>query len=518
MQPRALSVPRSALVIALLAAALAVVPLAYLFIQALDAGWERVLQILGRSDVLQLTLRSVGLALVVGLLAGLVGTTTAWLVERSDIPAPGFFHVLVVIPLAVPSYVAAYAWVTWWPVTASFLGATAVLTLTTIPLIHLYVTAVLRGLDPAQEEAARSLGRGPLYVMVHLTVPQVRRAIAAGVLLASLYVLADFGAVAIMRVPVFTWVILGAYRAGFDPSRAAVLAVALVLVSLLFIVSESLARGRGEPTTSARGAIRETVQVPLKTLRPVAVCALILLASISVGFPVASYIYWWFGGRSEVELEEFIRALLTTLTLGGTVAVAAVLVALPLAWVVSRFRGVLSVGAERAVMLAHSLPGIVVALSFVYVGVRVLQPIYQRWPLLVLAEVALTMSLALGVLRAAFEQQPLVLTEVGRASGNSRFFVFVRVTLPSVLPAIAASLAIVAITTAKELPALLLLRPAGSDTLSTRLWAWAGVSDDASVAPYALTLIAFSVLPAFVAARLGRPTRASVMVDRRELV
>ena len=79
-------------------------------------------------------------------------------------------------------------------------------------------------------------------------------------------------------------------------------------------------------------------------------------------------------------------------------AVATVVVTLPLAWLAARFRSVLSVGAERSVMLAHSLPGIVVALSFVYVGVRALQPIYQRWPIVVLAEVALTMSLALGAL------------------------------------------------------------------------------------------------------------------------
>jgi iron(III) transport system permease protein len=238
-----------------------------------------------------------------------------------------------------------------------------------------------------------------------------------------------------------------------------------------------------------------------------------MLAAASVGFPVATYLWWWTRGGSEVEGGEFVRALVTTLVLGGTVAVATVVVTLPLAWLAARFRSVLSVGAERSVMLAHSLPGIVVALSFVYVGVRALQPIYQRWPIVVLAEVALTMSLALGALKAAFEQQPEVLTDVGRSTGRRRSTVFLRVTLPAVLPAAAASVAVVALTTAKELPTLLLLRPAGTDTLATRLWAWAGVSDDASVAPYALALMAFSVVPALVAARWGRGA-----VDRREVV
>ncbi|MFM7064886.1 MAG: ABC transporter permease, partial [Actinomycetes bacterium] len=196
MQPRALGAPRSAVAVALGATALAVVPLLYLAVQAGAAGWDRVTEVLLTNDVAVLALRSVGLALAVGVLAGVVGTTTTWLVERSDLPAPSLWHVLVVLPLAVPSYVAAYAWVSWWPGIAGLGGAVLVLTFTTVPLVHLYVTAVLRTLDPAQDEVARSLGKRPRAVLVQLTVPQVRRGVAAGVLLASLYVLADFGAVA----------------------------------------------------------------------------------------------------------------------------------------------------------------------------------------------------------------------------------------------------------------------------------------------------------------------------------
>lgn len=291
------------------------------------------------------------------------------------------------------------------------------------------------------------------------------------------------------------------------------LACALVAVSLVFVLSEPLVRGRASAARVGRGVARTATWVPLGRGRWLAVAGLGLLAAASVGFPVVTYLWWWAQGGSEVDAGEFVAALVTTLVLGATVAVATVVVTLPLAWLTARFRSVFAVGAERAVMLAHSLPGIVVALSFVYIGVRALQPIYQRWPIVVLAEVALTMSLALGALRAAFEQQPEVLTDVGRSTGRRRSSVFLRVTLPAVLPAAAASVAVVALTTAKELPTLLLLRPAGTDTLATRLWAWAGVSDDASVAPYALALMAFSVAPALVAARWGRGA-----VDRREVV
>jgi iron(III) transport system permease protein len=175
VQPRALNAPRSASAVALVATALALVPLLDLAVQAGAAGWGRVTEVLVDSDVAVLALRSVGLAVSVGLIAGVVGTTTAWLVERSDLPAPSVWHVLVVLPLAVPSYVAAYAWVSWWPAIASIGGAVLVLTFATVPLVHLYVAAVLRTLDPAQDEVARSLGKRPGAVLLQLTVPQVRR-------------------------------------------------------------------------------------------------------------------------------------------------------------------------------------------------------------------------------------------------------------------------------------------------------------------------------------------------------
>lgn len=513
MKPASLAAPRSATVAAVGATALAVVPLVYLSMQIGDAGWGRVSEILFRSAMARLALRSLGLAVIVGTLAGLVGTTTAWLVERSDLPASTAWHVVVVMPLAVPSYVAAYAWVSWWPQVASFWGAVAVLAFSTVPIIHLYVAAIFRGLDSTQEEVARSLGKGPREVFLRLTLPQARRGVAAGMLLASLYVLADFGAPAIMRVPVFTWAILGAYRAGFDPSRAAVLAGALVVLSTVFVLLEGVVRGRSTEASVGAAVVRPATKVTLGRWRWVATAGLGVLAAVSVAFPVMSYLYWWSQGGNEVELAEFLGALGTTLLLGLVVAVTTVALAVPLAWLVARFGTRVGLGAERAIMLAHSLPGIVVALSFVYVGVRVLRPIYQHWPLVVLALVALTLSLAVGGLRAAFEQQPQSLTDVGRACGRSRARVFAQVTLPAVLPTIAATAAVIALTTAKELPSLLLLRPAGTDTLSTRLWVWAGVSDHASVAPYALTLIAFSVFPALVAAQVGRGS-----VDRREVV
>ena len=128
------------------------------------------------------------------------------------------------------------------------------LTSVSYPFVYLPVAASLRRLDATHEEVARSLGRSPAQVAFGLTLRQVRPAATAGALLVALYVLADFGAVATMRFESFTWVIYGAYRAGFNPTRAAVLSLVLVALSLVLVYGESRARGAGTAAQMAAEA------------------------------------------------------------------------------------------------------------------------------------------------------------------------------------------------------------------------------------------------------------------------
>lgn len=496
-----------------MAAALALVPLVYLLHRSIDAGWDRFVQILGRSDIAALAARSLGLALAVGLLAGLIGTATAWLCEFTDLPGRSLWHVALVAPVAVPSYVAAYAWVSIDRGWASMWGAMIVLTAATAPLVHLHVTASLASLDAGLEEVALSLGWSPAKVSARLVLPQVRRGIASGVLLAMLYVLADFGAVATMRLQVFTWVIHGAYKAGFDPNRAAVLAVVLCAISLALVLIEMKVRGPRSTARVGKGAARQRVPVALGAWAPPLTIGLVAYLGLVLGVPIVRSIQWVMASaagptNSGVTTGEFVSAALTTLALGAAVAVVTVGLGLAVAWLNARHRNPASIAVERSILTMHSLPGIVVALSFVYMGTRVLLPLYQRWPMLVLGLVALMGSLAVGPLRTAFEQQPSALTDAAMSTGSSELRAMRRVALPLALPGILASVATIALHSAKELPMTLLLRPSGTDTLATRLWSWAGVSDDASVGPYALALILIAVPPTALMAYRDRRSPA----------
>ena len=236
---------------AVVTALLTAIPLWYLAVQAFSRGLADVLDELWRRRTFDLAARSIGLAAVVTAASLVIGIAGAFLVTRTDLPGRRAWRVVLALPLSLPSYVTAFAWLSWRPSLAGFWGAALVLTSVSYPFVYLPVSASLRRLDATHEEVARSLGRTPVQVAFGLTLRQVRPSATAGGLLVALYVLADFGAVATMRFESFTWVIYGAYRAGFDPTRAAVLSLVLVALSAVLVYAELRARGPAPPPASA---------------------------------------------------------------------------------------------------------------------------------------------------------------------------------------------------------------------------------------------------------------------------
>ena len=174
----------------------------------------------------------------------LLGVSGAFAVTRTDLPGRRFFGVLAALPLAVPTYVAAFGWVSTFNEFEGFWPAALVLTLCCYPYVYLPVAGSLVGADPAQEEVSRSLGRGPMGTFLGVTVRQVRPAIMAGALLVALYVLSDFGAVSILRADTFTRAIFIEFELGFDRTGALVLSTVLIALTVVLLVAENLTRRR----------------------------------------------------------------------------------------------------------------------------------------------------------------------------------------------------------------------------------------------------------------------------------
>lgn len=483
------------LIPAALVAAGTLIPLGYLAGRALERGWTFVVEELFQARTAALVGRSLLLVVAVTTACVVLGVGMAVLVTRTDVTARRALAVTLTLPLAMPSYLLAYLWVSFYPSVTGFWGACLVLTLVSYPLVMLTTMAALARADPAQEEVARSLGLGGFAVLFRVTLRQARAAIAAGALLVALYVLSDFGAVAAMRFEAFTWVIYGAYRSGFNPARAAVLSLVLMVFAVVLVIAEGRARGLAASSRVGGGSPRAAPLNRLGRWNGVAllVPAAVLIAAVVV--PGATLANWLLTAGPRWNPAEWVEALGSTLWLSAAAALAATAAALPLGVLAARYRDRGTRTLEGASYVAHGLPPIVIAISMVSLGVLLLRPIYQREPLLILAYTVLFVPLAIGSVRTAVEAAPIRLEEVARSLGRPPLRAFSAVTARVALPGIAAGAALVLLTCMKELPVTLLLHPTGTDTLATRLWGYSSVSDYAAAAPYAAALLVFAAVP-----------------------
>lgn len=501
-------------------------PLVYLAMRVIGAGPDAWLAVVERPRVGTLAATSILLAAVVAVGCLVLGIGSAYLVTRTDLPGRRIWAVVAALPLALPSYVAAFSWSAMadlWSDAARFEGfwaAALVLTLYTAPYVYLPVAAALSGADTSQEEVARSLGQGAWRALFTVTLPQVRPAIAGGGLLAVLYVLSDFGAVSLLRVDTFTRAIFTALGAGFDRIGALSLASLLMLLTLIVLLAEQHTRRKGARFARTGSGVRRPVALQdLGRGRWVAFTGMFLVSLIALGIPAAAMTRWSARGLSSPgSVTEVLTAASGSIGLSLAGALLTTALAIPVGLYVARHPGRLARLLEQGAFLAHGLPGVVVGLSLVFLGVSVLLPLYQTTWLLALGYATLFLPLALAAVAGAAAQAPAGLEEVSQSLGAGPGRTTARVTLPITLPGVGAGAALVFLTAMKELPATLLLRPTGMETLATRLWSATEVHRYAEAAPYAVLLVVLAALPTWlIATRTGvaaarprrRPSRAA---------
>jgi iron(III) transport system permease protein len=487
---------------------LALLPIVYLVVRAGSAGSGVVADTVLRSRTFALVVRSLWLTAAVTVCATALGVGLAWLVEATRLPLRGMWRVVCALPLAVPTYVAGYAFVARFPTLAGFRGAWLVLTLYTYPYVFLPVSAAIRGLDATQGEVAQSLGMSPRRVLRAVTLPRLRPAVATGALLVALYALSDFGAVSLMRYPVFTRAIYASYQGSFDRTPAAILGCVLVLFTLVIVWAESRARGRRRYVSVASGAVRPASPVSLGRWRWPAVAGVAAVAVAALGVPAATLARWLAEGLSDpAAASETWAAASASATLAALGALATVTCAIPVGLLAARHRGLVPAFAERASYAGHALPGIVVALSLVFFATRYAPALYQRTPLVVFAYVVLFLPLAVAAVYARAAQAPVVLEDVGRSLGVAPWAVTRRVLAPLLAPGVGAGAALVFLTCLKELPATLLLRPTGLETLATRVWSSTANAQFAAAAPPAALLVLAGAVPAWLLTRRREEAR-----------
>jgi iron(III) transport system permease protein len=503
-------------------------PLVYLAVRAAGGG-QRAWDVLTRTGTAELVLDTALLVGSVTAAAIAIGVPLAWLIVRTDLPGRRVLGVAAALPLVIPSYVAALALlgafgpkgllqevlegpfgVERLPEIYGFPGAFLALTLSTYPYVYLLTAAALRSLDPAFEEAARSLGHSPLAAFRRVTLPALRPSIGAGGLLVALYTLSDFGAVSLMQYDALTRSIYLQYRALFDRVPAASLSLVLVALTALVLVLEARSR-RGAYHRSGGGSARPAERMALGRWRWPALTFSGGVVGLFLLVPVAVLVYW--SARAAplgTPLDLAWRPALNSVLAAGLAAGVAVLAVLPVAVLWQRYPAPWTRLLERISYSANALPGIVVALSLVFFAARYAGPLYQTLAVLVFAYVVRFFPQALAGVGSALQAVSPRVEEAARSLGLGPWRVIATVTVPLVRSGLGAGAALVFLSTMKELPATLLLRPIGFDTLATEVWKFTQLGSYSRAAPAALLLLVVSAPFVYVLAtrrgsELGTP-------------
>jgi iron(III) transport system permease protein len=469
-------------ILAGLAAALPAIYLVVLLAGSLETARETIFD----SRTVGLTLRTAGLTAAVAATAVVVGVPLAWLTARTDLPARRLWATLTALPLVIPSYIGAYALISALgptglaadalgvdrlPSIYGFVGAWLALSLFTYPLVLLSVRAALMRLDPALEDAARSMGRGRGEVFRTVILPQLLPAIGAGALLVALYVISDFGAVSIMRYDSFTREIFITWQSSFDRTSAAALGLLLVIGVLALLAAYAWVRGSLRYHRAGPGAGRPPRTVPLGRWRwpAIGLCASVALVALVV--PVGILVYWAVQGLGTgIAVGDLATNAGHSLLAASGAALTAAVAAIVIAVLAVRFPSRLTAAIERLGYVGYALPGIVVALALVFFGTRVALPLYQTLAMLVFALTIHYLPLAIGSVSSSLLQVPPRFEEAARGMGRGPIEVFRTITTPLVAGGIAAGSALVFLHALKELPATLLLAPIGFETLATDIW------------------------------------------------
>ena len=381
-----------------------------------------------------------------------------------------------------------------------------ILSLGTAPYVFLAISAALIRNNRTTEEVARTLGYSQWQTLRLITWPEIRVAAYGSGLLAALYVLSDFGAVSLLRYETFTRAIYSAYRAGFDRTSAAVLALVLVFATLIFLSLHNRL-----PDTQVKRTAISAIPIPLKLKRLKFPMTFFMLAWFIAGtlVPLASLTFWLIRGRSETDFAALGRAFINTISYAVSGGILVTLFGLAVTLLAVRYGSRSTKVIEKSIWLSHALPGLVFALAFVFLSNRFAPYLYQTNYLVLIAYVGLFLPNAISVLRVPIAQIPTSADEVARSFGFNQIQVIRRVIIPGAAPGILSAAAFVSLTIIKELPATLILRPTGIETMATKLWAETSINAFAAAAPYAALLVLLAGIPALILNQEIRRTQFS---------
>jgi iron(III) transport system permease protein len=486
-------------------------------------------------------------AMLVALVAAgviVLGSTSAWLVAAYDFPGRKFFEWALLVPLAMPAYIVAYAYTDflqfsgplqsmvragfgwqrgdyWFPEIRSVPGAAFVFTVTLYPYVYLLARTAFLARTAAMADAARSLGLSPLRSWLRVNLPMARPAVAAGAALALMETVADYGAASYFGLQTFTTAIYRAWFSLGDRLAASQLASVLLAVVLVLMAFELRARGRAR-FVSAPNSARPAQRTRLAGRRGMAAMIACCLP-LGVGFvlPTAILIALAAPAARELEVGRYLQWLWHSVVLGAGAALIAVAVAVAPAYALRlahQGTGARAVSiAARLMNLGYAVPGIVIAVG-ILLPLAAVDNALDAWmkarfgvgtgllftgsvAALLYAYVVRYFAVGFQPIEAGLARITPAMDASARSLGAPPREVFARVHVPLLAPSLFAATLLVFVDVMKELPATLVLRPFNFDTLAVIAYQLAADERLGEAAIPSLTIVAIGVLPVVLLSR-----------------
>ena len=472
-------------------------PLIYLFIRASEKSSQEILALLSRQKTLEVLGLTLLLLVIVVCVNVFLGTAIAAGLHYVKIPYPRLLLVSTVLPLAIPSYVFTYTWKAIFPALEGIWAAAFILSLSTMPYMILAVSISFQRIDSGIIEVARTLGLSKISVFNRVILPQVRRSISAGALLSGLYVLSDFGAVSLLNVETLTVSIQNLFKSSYDRGAASVIGILLFFAAAIFVLFESILKGRDFESRGAEGFQEQIRRIKNSALSALTILVIALYGFLAVVIPFYVLISRYLQNPGIVAFSDLFSAAISTVSVAGLGAFIAFILSLPLALLATQGPSAFAAISGKVILISHALPGVVVGLALVSFGSR-LGPLYQSAFLLAFAYAVLFLAKSVASTTAALTSVSPHLKEVAATLGKSKSGIAMQVVFPIALPNLALGVLLVFLTAMKELPATLMLRPTGMDTLATEIWSYAAISRFNEAAPYALLLVIIAAIPTFI--------------------
>lgn len=518
----------ASLIVAVIVALPIGVVIAAWFSPAEDVWSHLVATVLG-----ELLLHTLILLVGVGLGVAVLGVGFAWLTTVCEFPGRRVFEWALMLPLALPAYVLAFvavglfdysglvagAWRTLFgnavafPPIRSAGGVIIVMALAFYPYVYMLARAAFSAQGHSLFETGRVLGLSPWGAFWRVALPMARPAIAAGVALALMEALADFGAVSIFNYDTFTTAIYKAWFGLFSLNAAAQLASLLLLFIAAALVLERHMRGAARYHSGSRRGRMQRLHLrgPRAWLATGAATLVLLLAFI---VPLAQLLYWSWSVRGDWD-QRYLTFVTNTLFLSAVAAGVTAFIALVLAYTRRLQQTRVMQATVGAATLGYALPGSVLAvgimLSVVWLDNRLapwLAPLGIAGPILagslvgvLLAYAVRFLAVAYGPVDSNFDQMRPSLLQAARSLGASNREILWRVAMPMLRPGLTAAALLVFVEVMKEMPATLLLRPFGWDTLATRIFEWTSEGQWEHAALPALTLLLVGLIPVYLLVR-----------------